>query len=154
MNQTKKLSAVPVSEASQVYRAIKKWLDTYSGSPAERMNYEYLPEDGGLTLVIDNQGARKTREYILGGYEAQCKIQIVYRVVCSNNDDRMKADEVLNSYGEWCERNIATLMIPAQDGKKAHPTKCTQDNESAIIARDNNIEIHSVSLTLMYEVFP
>ena len=64
----------------------------------------------------------------------------------------MKADEVLNSYGEWCERNIATLVIPAQDGKKAHPTKCTQDNESAIIGRENNIEVHSVSLTLTYEV--
>lgn len=152
MNQTKKLSAVPVSEASKVYRAIKQWLDTYTGSPAERMNYEYLPEDGGLTLTIDNAGAMKTREYILGGYEAQCRFQIVYRVICSTNDERMKADEVLNSYGDWCEKNLATLQIPAAEGKTARPIKCLPNNVSAILARENNIEIHSISITLTYEV--
>ena len=64
----------------------------------------------------------------------------------------MKADEVLNSYGEWCEANLATLQIPAPDGKTARPIKCLPNNVSAIIARENNIEIHAISITLTYEV--
>ena len=152
MKEMKKLSAVPVSESSKVYRAIKEWLDTYSDKPADRMDYEYLPEDGGLTFTINNQGVLKTREYILGGYEAQCQFNIVYRVICATNDERMKADEVLNSYGEWCEQNVATLAIPQPEGSVAKPLKCMRSTESALMARENNVEIHSISLILTYEV--
>lgn len=152
MKQMKKLSAVPVSESSKVYRSIKEWLDTYPNKPAERMDYEFLPEDGGLTFAISNQGVLKTHEYILGGYEAQCQFSILYRVACATNDDRMKADEILNSYGEWCEQNIATLVIAAPPESTARPIKCMRNTESALLAREMGIEVHSIALILNYEV--
>ena len=152
MKQMKKLGTVPVSESSKVYRSIKEWLDTYEDKPADRMDYEFLPEGGGLTFAISNQGVLKTREYILGGYEAQCQFNIMYRVVCATNDERMKADEVLNSYGEWCEQNTATLVIAAPENSTARPIRCNRSTESAMIARDDNVEIHSISMILQYEV--
>ena len=116
------------------------------------MDYEFLPEGGVLTFAISNQGVLKTREYILGGYEAQCQFNIMYRVVCATNDERMKADEVLNSYGEWCEQNTATLVIAAPENSTARPIRCNRSTESAMIARDNNVEIHSILMILQYEV--
>ncbi len=148
----KQLSAVPVSESSKVYRALKAWLETYNGKPAEHIDFEYLPEDGGLMFTVI-QGALKIKQYILGGYMAQCQFQIMYRVICETNDDRMKADEVLNSYGEWCEKNTATLQIPAPEGMKTKRKKCLRNTESALIDRTNNsVEIHAIVLTLTYEV--
>ncbi len=151
MKQMKKLSAVPVSESSKVYRAVKAWLDTYEDKPAARIDFEYLPEDGGLMFSI-MQGALKTKQYVLGGYMAQCQFQIMYRVICETNDDRMKADEVLNSYGEWCEENTATLELPAPSGMQIKRKKCVRSAESATIDRQGDVEIHVIPLILTYEV--
>ena len=140
---------VSVSESSQLYRAMRTWLNTNTNKPCTRVDFEYLPENGGVALTII-QGAYKTKQYITGGYQAQCQFKLVYRTICSCMEDRIVADEVLNTFGEWCESNLATLAMPATNMKAL---KVRRDSESVILSRyDGDVEDHHILMTLIYEV--
>jgi hypothetical protein len=128
---------------------MRTWLNLCPDKPCTKVDYEYLPEYSGLALTII-QGAYKTKQYITGGYQAQVQFKLVYRTICGTVDERIKADEVLNTYAEWCENNLKMLEMPT-DNMRAR--KVQQNSESVILSRyDGNIEDHHILMTLIYEV--
>lgn len=135
---------VPVSERSEIARAVCKWLNTFPDIPA-KVNYEYLGESG--ITVSTEQGAYKTRQYIDGSYQAQYLFHVIYRDTPTTDDARLKMDEVLESLAVWIEGSL-----PALDGNMvAQKAVCTAN--AAMVARyDDNTEDHQISVTLTYEV--
>jgi len=61
-------------------------------------------------------------------------------------NDRITADEVLDAYGAWCEKNPPTIT-----GVQVKSVK--RDTSSSLFARyDGDVEDHQILMTLIYEV--
>lgn len=133
-------------EAEQIARAVRTWLNTYPDKPETMVDVDYLGEDSGLALMT-TQAAYKTREYILGGYEAQYQFTIFWRTIPTNANERLQADETLNNYAAWAEKNPIVLSSPCRT------VKLTRNTNAALLAvYDNGAEDHTILMTLTYEV--
>lgn len=139
---------VIVPEAEQIARTVRAWLNTYSELPIPMVDVEFLGEESGLAIMT-TQAAYKTKEYILGDYEAQYQFSIMYRTVPTTANDRLTADELLNNIAAWALQNTSTLILP----EPCHFAKLTQNTNAALLyAYQNGAEDHSISMTLFYEV--
>lgn len=136
---------VPAEERSQVARAVCAWLNSCESKPVKKIDFEYIGDTG--MCVSSVQSAYKTRQYVLGGYEAQYQFHIVYRSRPTTADARLKMDEILDTMAEWCLQSL-----PALEGNMvAQRVECT--NGAALSARyDDSTEDHAVQLNLIYEV--
>ena len=101
MNSTNK-NMVSAEEQAQVSRLLLVWLNQFPDKPVNKINFEYLEEDVGMAMSVV-QGVYKTRQFIDGSYEAQYQFQVINRVIPASNDERLKADEVLDMLGAWAE---------------------------------------------------
>ena len=138
---------VSSAEQSAVTRATLTWANSYTDLPASKVDYEFLGKTSGLCLAVV-QSAYKTRQYINGGYRAQFQFQIVFRLIADDIDSRLDADEALNELGEWMENNVPD----PPDGISMWKIK--RDTAASTMARyDNDAEDHSISMTIIYEVF-
>ena len=136
---------VSAAEQAEISRSVLRWLNSYPDKP-RRVDFEFLGKTSGLCLSTV-QTAFKTKQFINGGYQAQYSFQIVYRIIAENNDDRLTADEVLDTMGEWAETNVPE--VPTGINR----WKVKRDTGAAIMARyDNNAEDHTIQMTLIYEV--
>lgn len=146
MDEQKTKVLVSATEQAAISRAVLKWLNSYEDKPGKKVDFEYLGKTSGL-CVSTVQTAFKTRQYINGGYQAQYQFQIVLRLIANNVNDRLSADEALDTFGEWCEQNPPELPVGV------NRWKVTRNTGAAIQARyDNNAEDHMILLTLTYEV--
>ena len=137
---------VSATEQAAISRAVLTWLNSYEDKPGSKVDFEYLGKTSGL-CVSTVQTASKTRQYINGGYQAQYQFQIVYRLIANNANDRLSADEALDTMGEWCEKNAPTLP------EGITFWKVMRNTGAAVMARyDNNAEDHTIQMTLIYEV--
>ena len=144
-NNNQNLTLVSASEQAEIQRTVVAWLNGYPDKPLAKVDFEYLGKASGL-CVSTVQAAYKTKQYINGGYQAQYQFQIVYRLIASNADARLTADEALDTMGEWAENNYPS--IPGIIIRKVK-----RDTGAAVMARyDNNAEDHTISMTLIYEV--
>lgn len=133
-------------EAEKVARSVRAWLNTYPYLPYPLVDYEFLGDDCGLS-VITTQAAYKTHHYILGDYEAQYQFAIFYRSIHADANERLISDEFLNNMALWATENPLTLDSPCRT------VKVQQNTNSAILARyENGAEDHTVNMTLIYEV--
>ena len=88
--------------------------------------------------------------YILGGYEAQYQFSVDYLLPAANDDERMAADEALESVAEWAIQNVGDLEI-ADDN--IHIRRIKRDTYAVPLDMLNSgAEIHSINLSLFYEV--
>lgn len=148
MSTTNNNAPILVNSAEQKYieRSVREWLDTYPDKPVIQIDYEYLNDISGMTLSTA-KSAVKVSQYITGGYKAQYQFNILYRTIAENTDERLKIDEALNAFGEWCENNPLTL------GTGMVVNKVERTTNAGIAARfDDGVEDHQISLTLTYEV--
>lgn len=137
---------VSASEQALISRTVLTWLNSYESLPLAKIDFEFLGKTSGLCLSTV-QSAFKTKQYINGGYQAQYQFQIVYRLIASNADARLSADEALDALGEWAESNPPTLPLGV------NRWKVKRDTGASVMARyDNSAEDHSISMTLIYEV--
>lgn len=137
---------VSAQEQATIQRAVLAWLNSYPNKPLNKVDFEFLGKTSGL-CVSTVQAAFKIRQYINGGYTAQYQFQVVYRLIASNADARIAADEALDTMGEWAEQNPPTLP----EGMNLRKVK--RDTSASVMARyDNNAEDHTINLTLTYEV--
>ena len=138
---------VLVSDDESIARYVRNWLNTYDGKPQSLDTYyEYLNKTKGLA-VSTIQAAYKVKQYITGGYMAQYQFEILYRLIASNDEERLAADEMLNAFGEWAETNIPELPDGVTRWKVRRDT-----NASLLVRYDNNAEDHTIQMTLTYEV--
>lgn len=147
MNENKPLSLVSVEEQAQISRVLRAWLNTYPDLPVAKVDFESLGEEYGLALSTI-QSAFKTRKYIDGTYQAQYQFKLIFRLIATTTDERLKADEILNSMGAWAETETKPDF-----GENIRIREIRRDTESSLFDRyDNNVEDHQILMTLIYEV--
>lgn len=150
--QTKKtVKTVPASEEDQVARKLLVWLNTCPELPddIDLIRFEFMPADTDGMAISTIQSAFKTREYILGGYEAEYQFKVIYRMKPgSSSDKRLQADELLNRVGVWAE----TVTPPdLADGQRA--CRVIQTARSSLFAAyENGDEDHQILMKLIYEI--
>lgn len=139
---------VSAEEEEAVGRALLSWLNEYPDKPVSRINFEFLATDTPGIMVSTIQAAFKTRQYIVGGYEAQYQFKLVYRTFPNDNDSRLAADETLNKMGAWAERNVASLDISPATVQSFARTS----NASLVAVYEDGSRDHQILMTLTYEV--
>lgn len=141
------LTVVSADEEREVSRTLLAWLNTNPGKP-QRINFEFLPDDGtGLSLSAI-QAAVKTRQYIFGGYEAQYQFALIYRSQPGDNDTRLEAVEMLNEIGAWAERNAGSLLLDRARVKTLRRTS----NAALLAVYEDGSRDHQILMNLTYEV--
>ena len=147
MPSEKPLTVVSADEEREVSRTLLSWLNTNPDKP-QRINFEFLPNDGtGLSLSAI-QAAVKTRQYIFGGYEAQYQFALVYRSQSGDNDTRLEAVEMLNELGAWAERNVGSLLL---DNARVKTLRRTS-NAALLAVYEDGSRDHQILMNLTYEV--
>ena len=115
------------------------------------IKYEFLDvdsgEESGMALSTI-QGTYIVKKYILGGYQAEYQFKIIYRIKPGNsNDKRLKADEMLNQFGDWARTQKPDLG-DGINSLKVEPT--TQSSKFA--AYEDGYEDYQILMKLLYEV--
>ena len=147
MPSEKPLTVVSADEEREVSRTLLAWLNTNPDKP-QRINFEFLPDDGtGLSLSAI-QAAVKTRQYIFGGYEAQYQFALIYRSQPGDNDTRLEAVEMLNELGAWAERNAGSLLLDQARVKTLRRTS----NAALLAVYEDGSRDHQILMNLIYEV--
>ena len=147
MPSEKPLTVVSADEEREVSRTLLAWLNTNPDKP-QRINFEFLPDDGtGLSLSAI-QAAVKTRQYIFGGYEAQYQFALIYRSQPGDNDTRLEAVEMLNELGAWAERNAGSLLLNQARVKTLRRTS----NAALLAVYEDGSRDHQILMNLIYEV--
>lgn len=95
------------------------------------------------------QGAYKVKQYILGGYLAEYQFKIIYRLTASNNDMRLRADEVLNRIADWAATRSDRPVL----GEGMAVRKIESTSRASLYARyEGGAEDHQILMKLTYEV--
>lgn len=150
MDSTNKtISLVSSGEQEQISRLLLAWLNQFSDKPVSLINYEFL-KDGEPSMALSTiQAAYKTRKFITGGYEAQYQFKVIYRVQPTTNNDRLKADELLNSLGDWASAREDLPIL----GDGVRCLKVEANTRSSLFARyENGDEDHQILMNMLYEV--
>ena len=154
MDSTNKtFSLVSSGEQDQVSRLLLAWLNQFPDKPVTLINYEFL-KDGEPSMALSTiQAAYKTRKYITGGYQAQYQFKVIYRVQPSTNNDRLKADELLNSFGDWVVWRCEDLQEFPVLGDGVRCLKVEATTRSSLFGRyENGDEDHQILMNMIYEV--
>lgn len=137
-------------EAEQIARTVRAWLQTYPDKPVSKVDVEYLGESVGLTISTV-QAAYKTRQFILGGYQAQYQFSLMYKEIPTTTTERLEADEILNNYALWAVQNAASLSERLPENCRL--VRLTRNTPAALLGRDaDGSEVHQILFTLLYEV--
>lgn len=140
---------VTLAEQDQISRLMLAWVNEFPEKPVSLINYEYL-KDGVPDMALSSiQAAYKTKRYITGGYQAQYQFKVIYRVQPTNNNDRLKADELLNRFGDWA---MTRSDLPAL-GSGIRCLKVEATTRSSLFGRyENGDEDHQILMNMTYEV--
>lgn len=148
-SEQKTYGLVTLTEQEQISRVLLAWLNQFPDKPVTLINYEYL-KDGEPSMALSTiQAAYKTRKYITGGYQAQYQFKVIYRLQPSTNNDRLKADELLNSLGDWATMREDLPVL----GEGIQCLKVEATTRSSLFARyENGDEDHQILMNMIYEV--
>ena len=103
MGSEKEKKLVSSEEEQDISRKMMVWVNSFSDDdlPAATINYEFLAADSASVALSVIQGAYITKRYLLGGHEAEYQFKIIARIKPGgSNDKRLKADAVLNRFGD------------------------------------------------------
>lgn len=136
-------------EIDQISRYMLVWANTFPEKPVEIIKYEFLDVSSGdeASMALSTiQGTYITRQYLSGDYQAEYQFKLIYRIKPGNsNDKRLKADEMLNQFGDWARTQkpdlgdgIRTILI--------EPT--TQSSKFA--AYEDGYEDYQILMKLTY----
>lgn len=144
---------VAAEEVDEISRSMMVWANTFPDKPVAAIKYEFLDvdettgEETGMALSTI-QGTYITRQYIIGGYQAEYQFKIIYRIKPgSSNDKRLQADEMLNRFGDWARTQKPDLG-EGINALKVEPT--TQSSKFAAYA--DGYEDYQILMRLTYEV--
>lgn len=147
----KELTPVSADEQEQIARTVIEWLNGSGAVPVRAIAYEMLDEGvSGVAMHLEG-GAYKTKEFITGGYQAQLRFSLHYRIQPGDSGDaRLKADEALNALADWaCD----AAHLPALGGGCRATQMETEARARVVAAYENGDEDHRAALRLTYEKF-
>mgnify|MGYP006978589888 FL=1 len=138
-------------EVDKISRSMNVWVNTFPEKPVTMIKYESLDiaigEETAMALSTI-QGTYITKQYILGGYQAEYQFKLIYRIKPGNsNDRRLEADELLNHFGDWARKNLPDLG----DGVRALKVAPTTQS-SKFASYEGGIEDYQILMKLTYEV--
>lgn len=135
--------------AASVVRAVKAWLNTCDEIPRGlSVTFEDLAENGVGLCFSTEQAAVYAARYIAGGYRAEYRFRVIYRVLPSDDGDQMDAVELLTAICAWCE----TAAPPDIGG--AVNERITRTSDAAVLAvYEDGCTDYGASLMLTWEVF-
>jgi hypothetical protein len=151
-SENKPVVLVDKMENDEINRRVMAWVNGYPDIPdgvyKGIVNYEYLQSDTASMALSTIQGAYIIKRYILGGYLAEYQFKLIYRIKPTTIfEERLNADETLDSLGYWCTQNKPDLG----DGIIVRKVEAT--TRSALFARyENGDEDHQILMKLTYEV--
>lgn len=147
---SKQKKLVSAEEEQDISRKMMIWANTFSDDdmPAATINYEFLAADSASVALSAIQGTYITRKYVLGGHEAEYQFKIIARIMPgTSNDKRLKADAVLNRFGDWAMQNYPSL------GDGIRVRRMDVSSRAAMFARyDGGTEDHQILMKMTYEV--
>ena len=149
-NRQRAPSLLPVAASTGVQRAVKIWLNTCTDIPADvgSVSFENLKENESGICIATMQTPFYAEKYTLGGYRAEYKFRIVYRVLPSDDSDILDAVEALETVAGWCE----TADPPEMEG--AVNERVSRASDVAILAAyEDGSNDYFIDLTLSWEVF-
>lgn len=147
-----KANAAPVmvsaGEQDKVSRILLAWLNQYPDKPVKTINFEFLPADQPGMALSTVQGTYKTRSYVRGGYQAEYPFKVIYRLQPGNsNDNRLKADELLDNLGDWAAKRKDKPVL----GPRFSVQRVICNTRSSLYDRyDNGDEDHQIFMTMQY----
>lgn len=138
----------PAEEEQRISRSVMAWINTYSTLPVSIINFEQLSADTASMAVSTIQAAYIVKRYITGGHEGEYQFKLIYRIKPGrSNDERLKADELLNAIADWAKANKPNL------GNGVKTIKCEATTRSGLFAvYENGDEDHQILFKLNYEV--
>ena len=145
-NRPKTLASA--AEEASVSRSMVVWANKFKNLPVGIVNFERLLPDEESMALSTIQGTYITRKFIFGGHQAEYNFKVIYRIRPGNsNDKRLKADELLNEFGDW-----ATTELP-DIGEKIRVVKMeTTARSSLFAAYEDGTEDHQILMKMTYEV--
>lgn len=144
----KQRTLAPVRDEQRISRAMMAWINSYPDLPVGIVNFEQLKADASSMALSTIQGAYIVRRYLYGGYRGEYQFKIIYRIKPGvSNDARLKADELLDSIGDWAADNDPNL------GEDIRVMKLEATTRSSLFAiYENGDEDHQILMKLTYEV--
>ena len=140
---------LPTTASSGVQRALKAWINSCTELPAGlTVTYEDLPANEVGICVATMQAPAYVARYITGGYKAEYRFRIIYRLQPTDDGDMLDAVETLAAIGGWCE----TAVPPDLDGAVNEHVERTSD-ASILAAYEDGSNDYSIDMTLTWEVF-
>lgn len=153
MESNKPKQLVTAAEVDDISRKVLTWANGFPDKPVSVIRYEYLEVDSATgdengMAISTIQGTYITKRYILGGHQAEYQFKLIYRLKpAKSNDKRLKADALLNRFGDWARENAPNLG----DGVRAIKVEpVTQSSKFA--AYEDGYEDYQILLKLTYEV--
>lgn len=140
------------AEEEQIARRMMIWANTFPDLPTDiydgTIMYEQLRDDTPSMALSAIQGTYITARYITGGHQAEYQYKVIYRIKPGNSmDKRLKADELLDKFGDWA------LLSPPDLGEGMRVVRNEPTTRSALFAAyDNGDEDHQILMKLTYEV--
>lgn len=146
-NNDKPLVLATGEENRRITRHVLECLNKFPGLPVERITYGMLtPNKAGISLVSIT-GAAITKRDICGGHQAEYNFSLDYRVKAgASEDERLKADELLDDLGDW-----AVKQLPELDGAISIGFQITE-RASLFAVFPNGDEDHQIIMKFTYEV--
>ncbi len=148
-NNSSPVTLLPASVAAAVPRAVYTWFATCEYLPTGvAVSFEDLPpNDPGICLSTVQSPAYAAR-YILGGYRAEYRFRVIYRILPSDSGDMLDAVELLGNLAAWCEDTIPPEITGAVNVKINRTSDAT-----ILVAYDDGSSDYAVSLSMTWEVF-
>ena len=147
---SKQKKLVSAEEEQDISRKMMIWANSFSDDdmPAATINYEFLAADSASMALSVIQGAYITQKYILGGHEAEYQFKIIARIFPgTSNDKRLKADAMLNRFGDWAMQNYPSL------GDGIRVRRMETASRATMFARyEGGAEDHHILMKMIYEV--
>lgn len=149
---------VAAEEEDKISRNVLIWLNTYSdipedvvaGNPMTPINFEFLTNNRPCMALSTIQAPYIVDRYIIGGYKAEYQFKVIYRIIpgsTSGPDKRLKADELLDRFGDWASRGTPDL------GSGIRALRVEPTTRSSLFAMyENGDEDHQILMKMTYEV--
>lgn len=150
MANDKPRALLPATVSLGVQRAVRTWINTSDALPAGAgaVSFEDLPENESGICIATVQAPAYAAKYILGGYRAEYRFRVIYRVLPSDDDDMLAAVEALTGIGAWCESAAPPEITGAEN------EHITRNTDAAILAAyEDGSSDYGIDLTLEWEVF-
>lgn len=149
---------VAAEEEDKISRNVLIWLNTFQdipedvveGNPMTPINFEFLVSNRPCMALSTIQAPYIVERYIVGGYKAEYQFKLIYRIILGNTtgpDKRLKADELLDRFGDWASQRNPDL------GAGIRALRVEATTRSSLFAMyENGDEDHQILMKLTYEV--